>query len=198
MVGAEPASTRSARSAASRSRRSRSSWTASSTASRSTTRTRAAPSRPSAGTSRRSTGSFTGGFDGERHRQADRAGHARPGCRRDPAGRRPDLPERARRPSPTAATDTVMLGVDSDLAVADPSVADIVLVSIMKRIDVGRLRGDHGGRDRRVRRHAVRRHARERGRRPLRLRRTSSRSCPRAWPTSSPRCRSRSSRVSSR
>ena len=32
-------------------------------------------------------------------------------------------------------TNTVMLGVDSDLAVADPSVADQVLVSIMKRID---------------------------------------------------------------
>jgi basic membrane protein A len=32
-------------------------------------------------------------------------------------------------------TGTVMLGVDSDLAVADPSVADMVLVSIMKRID---------------------------------------------------------------
>jgi basic membrane protein A and related proteins len=31
--------------------------------------------------------------------------------------------------------DTVMLGVDSDLAVADPSVASQVLVSIMKRID---------------------------------------------------------------
>jgi basic membrane protein A len=31
--------------------------------------------------------------------------------------------------------DTVMLGVDSDLAVADPSVADVTLVSIMKRID---------------------------------------------------------------
>ena len=30
----------------------------------------------------------------------------------------------------------VMIGVDSDLAVADPSVADIVLFSIMKRIDV--------------------------------------------------------------
>jgi basic membrane protein A len=29
----------------------------------------------------------------------------------------------------------VMLGVDSDLAVSDPSVADLVLVSIMKRID---------------------------------------------------------------
>jgi basic membrane protein A len=32
--------------------------------------------------------------------------------------------------------DTVMLGVDSDLAVADPSVKDVVLVSILKRIDV--------------------------------------------------------------
>lgn len=32
--------------------------------------------------------------------------------------------------------DTLMLGVDSDLAVADPSVADITLVSIMKAIDV--------------------------------------------------------------
>ncbi|MFB8386129.1 BMP family protein [Microbacterium sp. NPDC055910] len=31
--------------------------------------------------------------------------------------------------------DVVMLGVDSDLAVADPSVADMVLVSILKRID---------------------------------------------------------------
>ncbi|GAA4477756.1 BMP family ABC transporter substrate-binding protein [Microbacterium panaciterrae] len=30
---------------------------------------------------------------------------------------------------------TVMMGVDSDLAVADPSVADQILVSIMKRID---------------------------------------------------------------
>ena len=34
-----------------------------------------------------------------------------------------------------AGSDVVMLGVDSDLAVADPSVADLVLVSIMKRID---------------------------------------------------------------
>ena len=32
--------------------------------------------------------------------------------------------------------DTVMLGVDSDFVVADPSVADITLVSILKRIDV--------------------------------------------------------------
>jgi basic membrane protein A len=32
-------------------------------------------------------------------------------------------------------SSAVMLGVDSDLAVADPSVADMVLVSIMKRID---------------------------------------------------------------
>jgi basic membrane protein A len=32
--------------------------------------------------------------------------------------------------------DTVMLGVDSDLAVADESVADVTLVSIMKAIDV--------------------------------------------------------------
>lgn len=32
--------------------------------------------------------------------------------------------------------NTLMLGVDSDLAVADPSVADITLVSIMKAIDV--------------------------------------------------------------
>ncbi len=31
--------------------------------------------------------------------------------------------------------NTVMLGVDSDLAVVDPSVADLVLTSIMKRID---------------------------------------------------------------
>ena len=31
--------------------------------------------------------------------------------------------------------ENVMLGVDSDLAVSDPSVADLVLVSIMKRID---------------------------------------------------------------
>ncbi|GAA3943157.1 BMP family ABC transporter substrate-binding protein [Microbacterium soli] len=31
--------------------------------------------------------------------------------------------------------DTLMLGVDSDLAVADSSVADITLVSVMKRID---------------------------------------------------------------
>ncbi len=34
-----------------------------------------------------------------------------------------------------AGSGTVMLGVDSDLAKADPSVADMVLVSIMKRID---------------------------------------------------------------
>jgi len=35
-----------------------------------------------------------------------------------------------------SGTSTVMLGVDSDLAVADDSVADITLVSIMKAIDV--------------------------------------------------------------
>ncbi|MFE7846124.1 BMP family protein [Microbacterium sp. NPDC057407] len=34
-----------------------------------------------------------------------------------------------------AGSDTVMLGVDSDLAAVDESVADLVLVSIMKRID---------------------------------------------------------------
>ncbi|MGC5169197.1 BMP family lipoprotein [Microbacterium sp. DT81.1] len=34
-----------------------------------------------------------------------------------------------------SGADTVILGVDSDLAVVDPTVADIVLVSIMKRID---------------------------------------------------------------
>jgi len=34
-----------------------------------------------------------------------------------------------------ANSDAVILGVDSDLAVADPSVADKVLVSILKRID---------------------------------------------------------------
>lgn len=34
-----------------------------------------------------------------------------------------------------AGSNVVMLGVDSDLAVVDPSVADKVLVSIMKRID---------------------------------------------------------------
>ncbi|MDW4573423.1 BMP family ABC transporter substrate-binding protein [Microbacterium sp. M3] len=34
-----------------------------------------------------------------------------------------------------AGSDTVMIGVDSDLAVVDPDVADIVLFSIMKRID---------------------------------------------------------------
>ena len=32
--------------------------------------------------------------------------------------------------------DTLILGVDKDLAVADPSVTDITLVSIMKAIDV--------------------------------------------------------------
>ena len=35
-----------------------------------------------------------------------------------------------------SGTSTVMMGVDSDLAVADDSVADITLVSIMKAIDV--------------------------------------------------------------
>lgn len=35
-----------------------------------------------------------------------------------------------------AGSDVVMIGVDSDLAKADPSVADIVLFSIMKRIDM--------------------------------------------------------------
>src|SRR5690606_18196706 len=34
-----------------------------------------------------------------------------------------------------AGSDALILGVDSDLAVADPSVADRVLVSILKRID---------------------------------------------------------------
>lgn len=35
-----------------------------------------------------------------------------------------------------AGSDSLLIGVDSDLAVVDPSVADLVLFSIMKRIDV--------------------------------------------------------------
>ncbi|WP_248150870.1 BMP family lipoprotein [Microbacterium aoyamense] len=35
-----------------------------------------------------------------------------------------------------ASSSSLLIGVDSDLAVADPSVADLVLFSIMKRIDV--------------------------------------------------------------
>ena len=49
-------------------------------------------------------------------------------------------------------TGTVMLGVDSDLAAADPSVADIVLVSIMKRIDQAVYEATMEACDRRVRR----------------------------------------------
>jgi basic membrane protein A len=35
-----------------------------------------------------------------------------------------------------AGSDALLIGVDSDLAATDPSVADLVLFSIMKRIDV--------------------------------------------------------------
>ncbi|MGG1909357.1 hypothetical protein AB1285_20215 [Microbacterium sp. NRRL B-14842] len=62
---------------------------------------------------------------------------------------RPGLPEAAAAIN-DSGKDTLMLGVDSDLAVADPSVADITLVSIMKAIDVAVRDADARGRRRRV------------------------------------------------
>ena len=70
-----------------------------------------------------------------------------------------------------SGSDTVILGVDSDLAVKDPDRR-----RHRARVDPEahrqcRLRGHPGRRDGRLRRRAVRRHTRERGRRPFGLRR---------------------------
>lgn len=129
-----PASTRSAPSAACRSPRWRSSWTATSSARRSTTRTRARTSRSPGGTAPPRRGLFTGGFG----RTTPRSRPLRTSSTRASTSSCPSAA-----PSTSAAAtirdsgkDAVMLGVDTDLAVADPSVADITLVSIMKAIDV--------------------------------------------------------------
>ena len=77
----------------------------------------------------------------QRRRQAAAAGSRStraPTCSSPSAARSTRAPRRSIR---DCGTDIVMLGVDADLARADPTVADLVLVSIMKRIDVGRLRG---------------------------------------------------------
>ena len=187
----------SAPSAASRSRRSRSSWTASSTASRSTTRTRAKTVETFGWDVEAQDGSFTGGFAANDTAKQTAQGILDQGV--DvilPVGG--PIYQSAADAIADAGSDTVMLGVDSDLAVVDPSVADMVLVSIMKRIDTAVYDATMQAATGEFDVDAVRRHARERGRRPVGLRRRSRRSCPRACSTSSPRCRSRSSRVSSR
>ena len=64
-----------------------------------------------------------------------------------------------------SGTDIALLGVDADVFETDPSVADLLLTSILKGIDVG---VDDAVKPpaRRIRHDPVRRHARERGRRP--------------------------------
>ena len=62
--------------------------------------------------------------------------------------------------------DVALIGVDADFFETDPNTQDVVLTSILKNMKVSTVRGDHGCRQRRVRLHAVRRHAGERRRRP--------------------------------
>lgn len=79
-------------------------------------------------------GSFTGGFDANDTAKQTAQGILDQGV--DvilPVGG--PIYQSARDAITDGGASTVMLGVDSDLAVADPSVADMVLVSIMKRID---------------------------------------------------------------
>ena len=80
------------------------------------------------------TGSFTGGFDANDKAKQTAQGILDQGV--DvilPVGG--PIYQSAAAAIKDSGKDTVMLGVDSDLAVADPSVADITLVSIMKQID---------------------------------------------------------------
>lgn len=81
------------------------------------------------------TGSFTGGFDANDTAKQTAQGVLDQGV--DvilPVGG--PIYQSAAAAIADGGSDVVMLGVDSDLAVADPDVADITLVSIMKAIDV--------------------------------------------------------------
>ncbi|GAA5095410.1 BMP family ABC transporter substrate-binding protein [Microbacterium yannicii] len=81
------------------------------------------------------TGSFTGGFDANDTAKQTAQGVLDQGV--DvilPVGG--PIYQSAAAAITDGGTGTVMLGVDSDLAVADPDVADLTLVSIMKAIDV--------------------------------------------------------------
>lgn len=81
------------------------------------------------------TGSFTGGFDANDTAKQTAQGVLDQGV--DvllPVGG--PIYQSAAAAIADSGKDTVILGVDSDLAVADSSVADITLVSIMKAIDV--------------------------------------------------------------
>jgi basic membrane protein A len=81
------------------------------------------------------TGSFTGGFDANDTAKQTAQGVLDQGV--DvilPVGG--PIYQSAAEAIADSNSGVVMIGVDSDLAVADPDVADIVLFSIMKRIDV--------------------------------------------------------------
>ena len=66
----------------------------------------------------------------------------------------------------SSGREIALIGVDADVYETDPSVAELLLTSIRKLIDVGVTDAVLAGRRGRVRRHPVPRHARERGRRP--------------------------------
>ena len=74
---------------------------------------------------------------GQRGRDHHREAGPRPGRRRDPARRWPDLPGRDHRDrQDSAGKDVAMIGVDADLCETDPSTQDYVMTSILKDMKV--------------------------------------------------------------
>ena len=84
--------------------------------------------------------------DGDQHRPAA----ARPGRRRDPAGRRPDLPGRADRDR-RLRQGVAMIGVDADVFETDPNTQDVDPHLDPEEHEGLDLRGDHGRGRRQVR-----------------------------------------------
>ena len=155
-----------ARSAAATSRPSPCSWTASSTASPSTTRCTAPRCRRSAGTRPPRTASFTGDFEDINKGKTTTAGLHRPGRRRHPARRRPGRRGRRGAPRSSRGTASHHLGRQRRLRhAAGRSTARSLLTSVLKntRDAVVEIVGDDI--ERHLRQHAVHRHARERRRR---------------------------------
>ena len=110
-------------------------------------------------------GSFTGDFDSTRQRQGPDRPDA-PGRRgRHPAGRRPDRRRRVRRRSRSRRPRTTASASTSTGASRRPQYCDVLLTSVLKKIDVVRHGGRRARRQRRDAAARLRQHARQRRRR---------------------------------
>ena len=81
-------------------------------------------------------GSFTGGFEANEAATSTAKQHPRPGRRRDPAGRWPDLPGRDHRDRGLAATTSRWWASTPTCFETDPTTQDYVLTSILKSMKV--------------------------------------------------------------